>query len=63
MPIPRADWPRLLSLLEQALDHPADQREAWLQAQALPEPQHSALRALLAQRREIETIEQSRMNP
>ncbi|MBQ0960281.1 serine/threonine protein kinase [Ideonella sp. 4Y11] len=55
MPIARDEWPRLLSLLEQALECPTDQREAWLQAQNLPAPLQASLRGLLAQRRAIET--------
>ena len=55
MSIARADWPRLLDLVEQALDQPAEARPAWLQALALPAPLHTALLGLLEERRAIET--------
>lgn len=54
MKIPMALWPRLMPLLDQALDQPAEQREAWLRQQALDEETARALRQLLAERDELE---------
>ncbi len=48
------DWPRLLALLDDALDTPAATRAAWLQGLALPLAQHHALQGLLAQREQLE---------
>ncbi len=55
MKIPMALWPRLMPLLDQALDQPADQREAWLQQQNLDEVTAAALRQLLADRQELDS--------
>jgi len=55
MKIPMALWPRLMPLLDQALDQPADQREAWLQQQNLDEDTAAALRQLLADRQELDS--------
>lgn len=55
MKIPMALWPRLMPLLDQALDQPADQREAWLQQQNLDEHTAAALRQLLADRQELDS--------
>lgn len=54
MKIPMALWPRLMPLLDQALDQPPDQRDAWLRQQALDEETAKALRQLLAERDELE---------
>ncbi|MBT9488482.1 MAG: serine/threonine protein kinase [Rubrivivax sp.] len=48
------DWPRLLALLDDALDTPADARTAWLHGLALPPAQHTALQGLLAQREQLD---------
>jgi membrane-bound lytic murein transglycosylase MltF len=50
-----AMWARLMPLLDQALDVPADQREAWLQAQNLDEDAAAALRQLLADREKLDS--------
>ena len=55
MPIARADWPRLLNLVEQALDQPASERDGWLQSLDLPAPLLATLLSLLEERRAIET--------
>ena len=54
-PIARHDWPRLLALVEQALDLPVAERDAWLAALALDAPLQSALQGLLDERRALET--------
>lgn len=54
MKIPMALWARLMPLLDEALDLPPDQREAWLQQQNLDEDTAQALRQLLAERQELE---------
>lgn len=54
MKIPMALWARLMPLLDEALDLPPDQREAWLQQQNLDEDMAQALRQLLAERQELE---------
>ncbi len=48
------DWPRLLALLDEALDLPVGQRDHWLQGLALPASVGAALQRLLAQRVELE---------
>ena len=48
------DWPRLLDLLDDALETPAAERAAWLQRLALPPAQQAALQGLLAQRAQLE---------
>ncbi len=53
--IPRTDWPRLLTLVEQALDLPATERDAWLQTLDLPAPLQAALHRLLEDRHAIES--------
>jgi serine/threonine protein kinase len=55
MKIPMAMWARLMPLLDQALDVPADQREAWLQQQNLDDDAAAALRQLLADRNELDS--------
>jgi serine/threonine-protein kinase len=55
MTIARSDWPRLLTLVEQALDVPAPERATWLASLALPASVAVALRGLLEDRRAIET--------
>ena len=54
MKIPMALWPRLMPLLDEALEQPADQREAWLQRQNLDDDTAAALRQLLADRQELD---------
>jgi serine/threonine-protein kinase len=54
MPILHADWPRLLSLVDEALDVPEATRPAWLAALDLDEPLRASLLGLLEQRRVIE---------
>jgi serine/threonine protein kinase len=49
-----ADWPRLLGLVDKALDLPPSARAAWLQVLALPSALDAALRRLLAERAELE---------
>jgi len=49
------DWPRLLPLLDQALDVPSARRDAWLAGLDLAEPLKASLRALLLERHAIET--------
>jgi serine/threonine protein kinase len=53
-PIAAADWPRLLDLVEQALDVPQLQREFWLRRLHLPEALNTALRDLLHERAALE---------
>ena len=48
------DWPRLLALVDQALDLPAAQRTPWLRRLKLPLPLQQALLDLLDQRRRLE---------
>ena len=55
MTIARADWPRLLALVDQALELPPAARHAWVSGQDLPTPLHTALLGLLEERRAIET--------
>jgi tetratricopeptide (TPR) repeat protein len=55
MTIARSDWPRLLTLLEQALDLPSSKREAWLRALDLPATLKEALAGLIEERQAIET--------
>jgi eukaryotic-like serine/threonine-protein kinase len=53
--ISAADWARILSLLDAALDVPPGEREAWLAAQAPLSPEQAALlRQLLAERGALE---------
>jgi hypothetical protein len=54
MKIPMALWPRLMPLLEQALDLPAAQRPAWLAVQALDDDTRAALLQLLADRAQLD---------
>jgi serine/threonine-protein kinase len=49
-----SDWPRLLTLVEQALDMPAQEREAWLRGLDLSALLAQALRGLLDERRSVE---------
>lgn len=49
------DWPRLLALVDQALDLPAAQRAAWVQRLGLASPLQQALLDLLDQRRRLES--------
>ena len=53
--IARADWPRLLSLVEQALDLHPTEREPWLQQLDLSDELKLALSGLLDERHAIET--------
>ncbi len=48
------DWPRLLALVDQALDLTAAQRSHWLRRLKLPAPLEQALLELLDQRRKLE---------
>jgi serine/threonine protein kinase/tetratricopeptide (TPR) repeat protein len=48
------DWPRLLALIDQALDQPAAQRIAWVDGLHLDAPTGAALRALLNEREALE---------
>lgn len=48
------DWPRLLALVDQALDLTAAQRSHWLRRLKLPAPLEQALLDLLDQRRKLE---------
>lgn len=48
------DWPRLLTLVDQALDLPAPQRPGWLRRLKLPSPLEQALHDLLNERRRLE---------
>src|SRR6185312_6694399 len=50
MSIARADWPQLLTLVEQAMDVPAQARLAWLAGLDLPPSLGDALRGLLEDR-------------
>ena len=52
--IASSDWPRLLSLLDQALDLPGAERDAWVHQLNLPEALLHTLQRLLAQRAEME---------
>ena len=54
MKIPMALWARLMPLLDEALELPTEQREAWLQQQDLDEDTAKALRQLLADRQELD---------
>ncbi|MBP7914651.1 MAG: serine/threonine protein kinase [Vitreoscilla sp.] len=55
MNIARSDWPRLLTLVEQALDMAPTERERWVGGLGLAEPLHGALLGLLRERQAIET--------
>jgi eukaryotic-like serine/threonine-protein kinase len=55
MTIARSDWPRLLNLLEQALDLPDCARDAWLRTLDLPATLKEALAGLIEERQAIET--------
>lgn len=55
MNIARSDWPRLLTLVEQALDMAPTERERWVGGLGLAEPLYSALLGLLRERQAIET--------
>ena len=55
MSIARDDRPRLLELVEQALDVPDSERAAWVGALSLPTPLREALHGLLVERRALET--------
>jgi serine/threonine-protein kinase len=55
MKIPMALWARLMPLLDQALDLPRAEREAWLQQQALDTDMAAALRQLLADREQLDS--------
>ncbi len=54
-PIARDDWPRLLALVDQALQHPEHGRDAWLRSLDLPAPLAGALQGLLDERRAIDS--------
>ncbi len=54
MPIARDEWPRLLELVEQALELPAAERMRWIGGLSLPEPLRESLHGLLQQRRALE---------
>ena len=56
MKFPAQDWPAISALLDEALDLPPEQRDAWLEA--LPEPARAhrdTLANLLADRAQVET--------
>src|SRR5579871_5830334 len=55
MSIARTDWPRLLALVEQALDVPVADRDAWVASLGLPGALQDALHGLLEDRLAIET--------
>lgn len=55
MNIARSDWPRLLTLVEQALDMAPTERERWVGRLGLAEPLYGALIGLLRERQAIET--------
>ncbi len=55
MTIARSDWPRLLNLLEQALDLPSSERGPWLSALDLPATLRESLASLIEERQSIET--------
>ena len=54
-PIALSDWPRLLTLVGQALDLPAGEREAWSQGLGLPAHMKAALRDLLDEQQALQT--------
>lgn len=56
-PPPVADWPRLLGLLDEALDLAPEQRPAWLDALALPAGLHAEMLRLLEERRGLESAD------
>ncbi len=55
MTIARSDWPRLLNLVEQALDLPGSERQAWLRTLDLPATLKADLASLIEERQSIET--------
>jgi serine/threonine-protein kinase len=55
MKIPMALWARLMPLLDQALDLPRTEREAWLQQQDLDADMAAALRQLMADREQLDS--------
>ncbi len=56
-PIALSDWPRLLSLVEQAMDMPVAERETWLLGLDLAAPLKEALRGLLLERQSIQAVD------